>query len=415
MMGDFDSMYDYAQRYLTRGKRLDAARETQKACAYWAMASAFQLMPSFRQYRVPRGQYYQPMATGGFGSVPDMDFLRAPETVTFLRGRLARLRHPLRRGRVADVVWEFGGDPTAARIAADSYREVGRAGVGSTREHAPMYGAAALARALMLSRALSDWEGLAETVRAILGGIEALARTTEHVALFILVEVLLEAGVPASDLARADEILRAWSERLKAEDADNFNFRKAVLKLRRELALHRGDKGGAAALPREHGETLVREAGWKHRHYPNGGLVAMTIYEDAARHFEEMGDPRRAEEIRVLERAAYGDARFGRVEAAVTLDVSPYRDWLERLLRAGGPDRLWPAILEALPLPTAADLAARQDDERRAAPLMSRIGVAEVPGDEVVERVPAEEAARRDGTGSHRWARPCNIRPAIKC
>lgn len=67
------------------------------------------------------------MMSGGFGEVPSMALIRRPETIDFLRTRLPRIKHSLRRARLADTIWEFaeGPDAEAARAAADAYLEVG--------------------------------------------------------------------------------------------------------------------------------------------------------------------------------------------------------------------------------------------------------------------------------------------------
>lgn len=209
MEPNYEYVGAYAPRYIERARKLYAIGDTGRADAFGAVGSAFQLFPPGRRKVVPRGEFFGPMASGGFGEIPDMAFMRRPDTVACLRERMQRFRHPFRRARIADAVWEFAEQPDAeaARVAADAYLEAGSRQLREPVEFAAMMGAGAIARSLTLALAINDRGRVASTVAVITEGIRHLASRDEHVALFTLVESLLRAG-RGVDVGPAEEALR---------------------------------------------------------------------------------------------------------------------------------------------------------------------------------------------------------------
>jgi len=265
-----------------------------------------------------------------------------------------------------------------------------------------MYGAAALARALSLARAVGDGERADRLVAAIVAAVEHLSTADEHVAVFILVEVVL--ATRSSDpefVRRADAELEQRYTRLVAADADNFDFQRSSLALRRGLA-ERGHDAPAATqqIDREVAEAFVREATWKGQHYENGAFVEMHFLEKAAQRFEALGDRDRAADLRARQRGSFAHARFERIEGTVQLDAGPFRDWLAQTL---GPPanraEMWPEIVRALPVPTRAEIELMQTDERVDLFLLALAPVTTVTPDGITEVVTAEEASHRRAQG----------------
>lgn len=385
-------------RYIARANKLYEGGDTTRAEAFGAIGSAFQLFPP-RGDRgdAPRGEYFGPMASGGFGELPNMAFIRRAETIACLRSRMTRYRNPFRRARIADTVWEFAEqpDPEAARIAADAYLDGGAKQIVSEAEFAPMMGASAIARSLSLALAINDRDRVARAVGALVAAVEQLAGRDEHVALFRVIEALLPRANAAS-LERADEALDAHLRRLQSRDADNFHFREGVLELQINVARRRGLPERVRTLERMKGETIAAEAAWKGSHYDNGGLVAMHFYAKAADHFDKIGDHQRANELRKMERAAYSDTHFSSIRGSVDIDVTPFRDALTAVLaEERGREVLWAGLLRLLPLPTTEAIIRQQEDWAQHAPLLSMVGVSTVRPEGVLEEVPAEEATRR--------------------
>jgi len=397
MEPNYEYVGAYAPRYLGRAKTFFDSGDTKRAEAFSAIGSALQLFPPGRRKQVLRGEFFGPMASGGFGEIPDMAFVRRPETIACLRQRMTRIRHLFRRARVADTVWEFAEepDPDAARIAADAYLDAGSQQLSASERFAAMMGAGAMARSLDLARAINDRDRIGRATAAFTRAIRYLAGGDEHVALFTLVESLLRLGRDV-DLQPAEDALREHLERLTARDEDNFHFRQAILELQIQLARRRGDAEEVKSLQRKVGESIADEAAWKGAHYDNGGLVAMHFYAKAAEHFEKLGDRKRADELHRRERESFGGARFSSIRATVDLDLKPYRDWLEKVFNGGqGETLLWAAILKGVPLPTLEEIGKQHDKATQDSPLLSMMGVSTVRPEGVLDDVSADEAARR--------------------
>lgn len=397
MEPNYEYVGAYARRYIDRARKLYEVGDTNRADAFAAVASAFQLFPPGRRNEVPRGEFFGPMASGSFGEIPDMSFIRRPDTIGCLRARMARTRNQFRRARIADTVWEFAEhpDPEAARIAADAYLDAGSFQLKAPEEFAAMMGAGAMARSLALARAINDQDRVGRATAAFTMAIRNLAGGDEHVALFTLVESLLRLGRDVN-LQPAEDALREHLERLAGRDDDNFHFRRAILELQIQLARRRGDAEEVKSLQRQVGESIADEAAWKGAHYDNGGLVAMHFYAKAAEHFEKLGDRKRADELHRRERESFGGARFSSIGATVDLDLKPYRDWLEKVFKSGqGETLLWAAILKGVPLPTLEEIGKQHDKATQDSPLLSMMGVSTVRPEGVLEDVPADEAARR--------------------
>lgn len=401
MEPDYEYMDPYGRRYMQMANRLAQAGERERADAYAALASAFQLFPPHHEKPAVRGQYFGPMATGSFGEIPSMAFVREPRTVAFLKSRINRIRDPLRRARVADTVWEFAAqpDPEAARQAIDGYLTVGARQLRGTSEFAAMSGSGALGRALQLALAINDKERIRKAVDTITQGIRYLAdRHTqeEHVPLFRLVEALLMIRDKELDTAAATEALQRHRDALEALDDDVFHFIQGIIELQIRLARRVGDDERAERLERELGESYASEGAWKQVHYSNGALIAMHFYAKAAAHFEGLGDRKRADELHARERAAFGGATFHELRAEVQVSAAPFEEWLTRVLT--NDERkvaMWPAVLEALPVPT---LAAIEEQRRKAddgAPILALMGTSTVRPEGVLEYVTAEEASRQ--------------------
>ncbi len=401
MEPSYEYLDGYSHRYIRHAQAFMRAGEHARAEAYGAMGSAFQLFPPRAEKPAKRGEFFGPMMSGGFGEVPDMAFVRRKETIDFLSSRLPRLRHGLRRARVADAVWEFSETPdaTAARIAADEYLEVGHRQLKSTEEFAAMSGAGAIVRSLHLARAIGDKARVDQTVAVIIDGVRYLGageRLEDHVPLFRMIEALLTLPDRTLDFGPADEALTEHRTRLEALDEDNFHFVQGIIEIEIQLARRRGDTGGISRLRRELGESIAKEAAWKGRHYQNGGLVAMTFYAKAAAIFEQLGDRKRAEELHVLERAAFGGATFHELRAEVTISAEPFRNWLANVLTSEEHKvAMWPAVPVAILLPTVEQIETQRMKADTDSPILALIGVSTVQPEGVLESVPAQEASRR--------------------
>jgi hypothetical protein len=374
-------------------ERGDAAR----ACAFRIVGAAFQLLPTWRSYKVPRGQYFGPLASGAFGNAPDMTLFDNKAAVAVLRERASRMRDPRRRARLADAAWEYGGHVDAARLAIDAYESFGAGWIGSEAEHLPMYGAAALARAAVLARTVSDETRTTRMRDRIDEAMRSLAGRDEHVALFILIEAAL-ATSPALDalLGEADAALEQQYTRVAARDADNFNFQRGLLRLRRALAVKRSDGLAVRGLDRELAEAVVREAAWKGAHYDNGAFVEMHFLEEAAQRFEALGDQTRALELRGREREAFPRAKFQSHEHTVRFEAGPFRDWLKRALGSQeNRTRMWSEVVPALPLPPRDEILAMQGDEQRELPFVASADLTTVTPEGITEIVSASAASFR--------------------
>lgn len=237
MEPDYEYLDVFSRRYIRVANKLRVAGEAERADAFRAMGSAMQLFPGTGARDAARGQFFGPMMSGSFGEVPSMAFMRRAETISFLRTRLPRVKHRLRRARLADTIWEFAERPDAeaARIAADAYLDVGSRQVVDMAEHAPMSGAGAFARSLRLARAINDAARVQRVVASINDALRSLAvRGGEDAALFTLVEALLSGQKGAADLDPADEALRQRYEALSSSQDDNFHFvQVAIAKGRR--------------------------------------------------------------------------------------------------------------------------------------------------------------------------------------
>ena len=395
-----DILEEFAAPYLRRAAAFDQAGDAERACAFRVIASALLLLPRWRAYRVARGSYFDQLSTGAFGDVPDMAIFRRPEAVALLRDRARRTRDVHRRARLADVAWEFGGHADAARIAIDAYQALGLAATLSEAEFAPMHGAAALARALVLARTVRDNARTARLTAAIVAALKQLRDRDEHVALFILVEVGLATGSAGDVLAEADAALEAHYSRLSAADADNFSFQRSVLALRRLLATKRGDPAAATQFERDLAETITREATWKGKHYQNGALTEMHFLEEAAQKFESLGDAGRAAELRARQRGTFPRATFQRIEHAVELESGPFREWLSLMLApSANPASMWAEIVSAMPVPRRDEIALMQGDEKRDLPLLAQANVITATPEGITEAVSAEEGSHRRAQG----------------
>lgn len=397
-----DALDEFAGPYLSRAAALEERREPERACAFRAVGSAMQLLPKWRSYQVARGTYFNPLSTGAFGEVPDMALFRRPEVIALLRGRALRTHDPRRRARLADVAWEFGGDAEMARLAIDAYELLGGQAIASDTEHAPMHGAAAIARALSLARAIGDADRTARLAAAIAAAVGELGKRDEHVALFVLVEVVLATNTADPEFINgADAALEQQYSRLTSKDADNFNFQRSVLALRRRLAAKRADAAAATrALDRDVAEAIVREAIWKGQHYDSGAFAEMHFLEEAAQRFEALGDHVRAAALRARQRGSFPRARFERVEGTVRLEAGPFQDWLAQTLGApANRAEMWPEIVRALPVPGRDEIELMQGDEHRELPHLAFASVTTVTAEGVTEVVSATEGSHRRAQG----------------
>jgi Phosphoesterase family len=390
-------LHGYAGRHLVRADQALARGDQATADSHRSVAAAYQLFSDENNFTRERGRYLKPMAEFGTQTVPDLTYLAQPSTLANLRIRLPRTRDVARRARIADVLWEFGGDAAAASEAIASYETIASDLIGKDIEFATFQGAGALVRAYALARALND-KALSERLsEVVLRRIEELAGGNEHAALETLAELLVEVGgVDDAKLARVERALEDHLATLQSESEGTFTSEQRVLETLVKVARTRHNEAAAASRNQEIGESIAREGEWKWRQMANGGLVAGFFLEKAAKHFDALGDRVRAAQLRARERVALSGAEFHTLESEIEVDLKPYRRWLEKVFAANGPEAFWLAWLFAVPLPTDDEIAGSDARNRSVVDLF---GMSTIDDDLIVDSPDPEESRRRRERG----------------
>jgi len=379
--------------------KLDSAGQTGRAYAYYALAVAYKLAAKWQEPNGQRGEYFRPTGPTGAYQDAEMALLRKPEILAFLRQRLGRTAKPIRKARLADTLWEFDRDANAAREAIDFYARTAADEIYGPNIDAHLV-ASCLGRAISLSYAINDWISQEPLLNLIYDAFDQIVKSREIVALTFLVNALLNwKQAPKELLVREEASLMKALCVLHLSKQNNYFARQSVLGLLLKIEKALKDQSKIRLVELAIGEAMVAEAD-RQPSVSNGAMIAMSYFEQAAKHFEKLGDRTRATDLRALERNTGRQVKWGVIMATGQIDLGPYQQRLADSFGSALPSieqkpGLWSALAQLAPAPTEARIEQVIKQIRVQAPLVSTTSLTDVEGDLEREAVSPEEALRR--------------------
>ena len=380
----------------------DSKGERSRADAYFGIAIAYKMVADWREPNVEPGAYFKPSGFTGVQQQQELDFLKKPETLALLLYRLDRTEDPIRKARLADIVWEFGRNPRAARIAIDFYSRAVQDQIYDASLDAHLV-AAYVGRAVALARRLKEGlEVMESLVHLACDSIDRIAREREILALTLLIDSLLQwKTAPRELLDSADCALICALRLMPGSRTDNFLARSSVLNLLLRIANLRKDGARAGNVSTAIGEALASEAE-RYSRDPSTVSVAMGYFEKAAQQFQKIGDRARVQQLRAAERECGRQAKYGSFSARLQQDLEPYNKFWSAFFGDGIPSRaqrlsFWERLPELIPAPTNMQMEDAINAIRQVSPLLSQIPVTYIEGELEREGVSAEEGLRRRG------------------
>lgn len=382
---NYTEMSSYAVPYLQRAQQFDEQGD-ERVLPYSALGVAYELGSAWRVPATRRGEFFDVVSKSMAAILRDVSALAV------LKARLPRVRHLVRRTRLADVLWEFGDRQVdAARIAVNGYIEQARRGFASDEEHAPMYAAGAASRALAIARGIRDAGLVGAATAQIAAALPRLVAAVENVAAFTLAETVVAWGM--TELYEpVDQHLSALLSSLRASEFNTFHHQQKALELLLAVATRLGKADRAQQLRVEIGETMVREATSK----PEGSGANLVLTERAAVYFERtLHDRDRAVELRRGQRTIVAAMTFGTVGGEFGTSLPPIRAWIEDVLARFDRRVFWSLTPFAFPLPTPKALAQMISDAQSEVPFLALIGHEPIEAGGIKESVPAAAAMTR--------------------
>lgn len=386
MFGMYDRLLRSAAYHNALADRLADQGEHERARAYRALGRAYGLMPEWENPAPRRGEFYDSP------KLPAPSQLRDPDVLAAIRTCVDHVRDRVRRIRLADVLWEFGGNAQMARTACKLYLE--EAAHRLCESSWDWSGASrALRRAFAIARQLQDRELEVRAVQAVLDAIALFDARGSTEALYRAVEPLI-AAKRADLYDKLGALLAQHRESLRVrESSDRTQLcQQKVLELLLDMAHQRGDTERVRAIRFDLAETKEREA----RAIPEaGGWPDIERLGEAARMFEQLGCHDRAESLRREQRESVRHIQWKPFVEVFTVNRDEQRSRVTEALATAGRSRFWGDIHRRIPLPMSADF-----DEDAAAfaatmPLTARLTSSEMYRDDPKERVDGTEATRR--------------------
>lgn len=359
MIPSMNSLWKRSLRFMCLANFFDSKGERVRADAYFAIAVAYKTVANWREPNAEPGAYFQASGFTGVLQQQEMDFLKRPETLALLLYRLGRTQNPIRKARLADILWEFAKNPVAARIAIDFYARAVEDQVYADALDAHLV-AAYFGRAVALARRLRE-------------GVDVM-------------ESLLHLASRALCL-------------MPGSRADNFFARSSILELLLRIANLRKDNARIILINSAIGEAMVAEAE-RYSRDPSTVSIAMGYFERAAQHFQKIGNRTRAQELRIAERECGRQATYGIFSARLQQDLRRYNRFWSAFFDDGIPSRaqrlsFWKKLPDLIPLPTHTQVEDTIDATRRLSPLLSETPVVYIEDELEREGVSAEEGLRR--------------------
>jgi hypothetical protein len=392
-------LFKNSSRYMRLADKLSATGQTDRAYLCYALAIAYKLAPKWQEPNVRPGEYFRPTGPTGAYQDAEMALLRKPETLAFLRQRLGRTAKPIRKARLADTLWEFDRDVNAARAAIDFYARTAADEIYGPNIDAHLV-ASCLGRAISLSYVINDWTSQEPLLNLIYDAFEQIVKSREIIALTYLINALLNwKQAPKELLVREEDSLMEVLCVLHLCRQNNYFVRQSVLGLLFKIEKALKGQSKIRLVELAIGEAMVAEAD-RQPSVSNGAMIAMSYYEQAAKHFEKLGDRSRASELRALERNAGRQVKWGVIMATGQIDLRPYRQRLVDLFGSALPSTgqklgLWSALAQLAPPPTEPQIEEAIKQMRVQTPLVSTAPMTNVEGDLEREAVSPEEALRR--------------------
>jgi len=253
--------------------------------------------------RIPR---FHPMMSGTLedGSpweYPDLKTDFSEESIEYYKERAKKTSNPILKARYCDFLWVYKKDFEYSKQAIEGYVEC------SSTYLANNWGielADSLLRALEIAISINNKPLQSEVVKTILITCDKLKERKDYRFLIDIFRGLLENYNGIKDLLNLEKIISSIQEAidyLTKNKEDSYNLQREFLRLLSIIFKLVNDTSKKEIVDLEIAKNLIKEAEWKKTHYPNGNLVASSIYQTALKVFQDLGKyPGETEKIKVI-------------------------------------------------------------------------------------------------------------------
>jgi len=248
------------------------------------------------------------------------------EAIEYYKERIKTTKNPLFLARYCDFLWFYKKDFEYAKKAVETYLKCGEIYL---LNHWDIELADSLLRALEISKSIKNEELKKRSVSKILEVINKLREDKDYRFLLEIIWGLTE--IPDYvDLTSLVPVIEEAVTYFHDNKDDSYNLQRDFLSLLIEICKKDATKKKEIELRII--TNLIQEAEWKKTHYPNGNLIASSVYQQALKMYQDLGCSKEAEKIKIiiqeLNKSTQGS--FKAIKSEVSIPNKVVEDYLSR-------------------------------------------------------------------------------------
>jgi len=248
------------------------------------------------------------------------------EAIKYYKRRIKTTKNSIFLARYCDFLWFYKKDFEYAKKAVEAYLKCGDIYL---LNHWGIELADSLLRALEISRSIKNEELKKRSISKMLDVINELRKDKDYRFLLEIIWGLTK--IPDYiDLTSLVSIIEEAITYFQDNKDDSYNLQRDFLSLLVEI--HKKDTTKKKEIELRIVTNLIQEAEWKKTHYPNGNLIASSIYQQALKMYQDGGYSKEAEEIKVIlqELNKFTQDSFKAIKSEVSIPNSVIDDYLSK-------------------------------------------------------------------------------------
>jgi hypothetical protein len=231
---------------------------------------------------------------------PDLEKHFPKEAIEYYKNRANVTNNSILKARYSDVIWELDRDADYARLAVSAYLNCCPIYFTNEWDHEL---ADSLDRAIAIALMIKDQSLIEESLKKHYEFIKQMEEKRRFQYLLEIIESILNWGKKIGaqiDYEYLISTIEAAITDYGQNIPDSFHLQRSFLELLAKIWQIRKNEDERQKIKIRIAESFIEEADWKKVNYPNGNMIAASLYEKALQAYMDLGNfPEKVQELKV--------------------------------------------------------------------------------------------------------------------
>lgn len=231
---------------------------------------------------------------------PDLEKHFPKEAIEYYKNRANVTNNPILKARYSDVIWELERDVDYARLAVSAYLDCCPIYFTNEWDHEL---ADSLDRAFAIASMIKDQNLIDESLKKHYEFIKQLVEKRRFQYLHEIIGSILNWERKIGDQIDYEYLISTIEAAITdygQNIPNSFHLQRSFLELLAKIWQIRKNEDERQKIKSRIAESFIEEAEWKKVNYPNGNMIAASLYEKALQAYMDLGNfPEKVQELKV--------------------------------------------------------------------------------------------------------------------